>query len=125
MMQAMGTDDRRLAYTSLRAVMHALRDRLPVEEVAQFGAQLPMLIRGFYYEGWNPTGKPVTSRHKDEFLAWIEDELRTNLPIDAEFIARAAFKVIADNVTQGEIEDVEHIMPKELRELWPSSNVPV
>jgi len=30
----------------MRATLHALRDRLTVEEVAQLGAQLPMLVRG-------------------------------------------------------------------------------
>ncbi|HEY5940705.1 MAG TPA: non-homologous end-joining DNA ligase [Gemmatimonadales bacterium] len=33
-----------------------LRDRLTVEETAHPGAQLPMLIRGSYYAGWEPSG---------------------------------------------------------------------
>ena len=43
------------AYVALRATLHALRDRLPIEETAELAAQLPMLVRGFYYEGWDPT----------------------------------------------------------------------
>jgi uncharacterized protein (DUF2267 family) len=40
--------DRHEAYLALRATLHAPRDRLTIEEAAQFAAQLPMLIRGFY-----------------------------------------------------------------------------
>ena len=47
--------DKRKAYQAMRYTLHALRDRLTVEESAQLSAQFPMLIRGFYYEGWDPT----------------------------------------------------------------------
>jgi uncharacterized protein (DUF2267 family) len=70
-MQELGGEDRHKAYVSLRTTLHALRDRLTLEETAQFGAQLPMLIRGLYYEGWTPTGKPDKVRHKADFLAPI------------------------------------------------------
>jgi len=53
-MQEMNTEDRHRAYNALSSVLHALRDRMPVDEVVQLGAQLPMLVRGFYYEGWDP-----------------------------------------------------------------------
>jgi uncharacterized protein (DUF2267 family) len=119
LMQIMDWSDRHRAYLALRATLHALRDRLTVEEVAQFGAQLPMLIRGFYYEGWDPTGKPVKERHKEQFLARIEQQFRGDASIDPEEIVRVVFAVIASRVTDGEIEDVKHILPTEIRELWP------
>ena len=119
LMQVMGLKDRHRAYLALRAVLHALRDRLTVEEVAQLGAQLPMLIRGFYYEGWDPSGKPLKERHKEQFLARIMHELRGDYPIDPEQVSRAVFRVLEKRVTEGEIEDVQHILPRDVRELWP------
>lgn len=114
----LGTGNRRLLYRALRSTLHALRDRLPVEEVAQLGAQLPMLIRGLYYEGWNPTGKPLRMRHKVEFLEPIAGAL-ANDPLDAEEAARGVFQMVANRITAGEMEDVKHILPSEIRALWP------
>src|SRR5579875_2072450 len=117
--ETLGTTDRHRAYRALRAVLHALRDRLPVDEAAQLGAQLPMLVRGIYYEGWDPSHKPLKERHKEEFLAHIRQELRGEPEPDTERIARAVFAVLARRVTEGEIEDVKHLLPAEIRELWP------
>jgi uncharacterized protein (DUF2267 family) len=123
LMQALGWADRHKAYTALRATLHALRDRLSVEEVAQLGAQLPMLIRGFYYEGWDPTGKPLRIRQKEQFLARIELELRGDERFDdrvpIERIVQAVFTLLAQRVSAGEIENVKHVMPTDIRELWP------
>jgi uncharacterized protein (DUF2267 family) len=119
LMQVLGWQDRHKAYMALKATLHALRDRLTVEEVAQLGAQLPMLIRGFYYEGWDPTGKPLRVRHKEEFFARIEQEFREDDHIDPQRVARAVFTVLAKRVSEGEIEDVKHVLPTEIRDLWP------
>ncbi|MFS8102213.1 DUF2267 domain-containing protein [Lentzea alba] len=56
--QAFPTDDRRFAHRVLRAWLHVLRDRLTVEASAHFAAQLPELVRGMYYDGWNPSRVP-------------------------------------------------------------------
>ncbi|MCU1257870.1 MAG: hypothetical protein JWO80_755 [Bryobacterales bacterium] len=119
LMERLDGSDRQEAYVVLRATLHALRDRLTIEEVAQFAAQLPMLIRGFYYEGWDPTGKPLKLRHREEFLTRISQNLRPH-DIDPEQASRAVFQVLAQRISEGEIEDIEHVLPSEIRDLWPS-----
>ncbi|MGH3427207.1 MAG: DUF2267 domain-containing protein [Mycobacteriales bacterium] len=116
---AIGADDTQLAYGAQRAVMHALRDRLPVQEATQLGAQLPMLIRGLYYEGWCPAGKP-RKFHRPEFL----EAIRLWLPpgpdrLHPEVLARAVLSVIDRHVSAGEVRDVKANLPADLRELWP------
>jgi uncharacterized protein (DUF2267 family) len=119
LMRIMGWDDRHRAYLAMRATLHALRDRLTVEETAQLGAQLPMLIRGFYYEGWDPTGKPVRARHREQFLSGITRYFPQGSDLEPEEVARGVFLVLAIHVTEGEIEDVKHVLPAEIRDLWP------
>jgi uncharacterized protein (DUF2267 family) len=110
--------DRERAYLAFRATLHTLRDRLPPEEVVQLGAQLPMLIRGFYYEGWRPTGKPLKERHKEEFLDHIGEALAGYGLGRPEEVARGVFRVLAHRISNGEMEDVRHSLPKEIRELF-------
>jgi uncharacterized protein (DUF2267 family) len=120
LMQCLGWHDRPKAYRALKATLRALRDRLTLEEVAQLGAQLPMLVRGFYYEQWDPTHTPRKERHRQEFLARIEHELAADDDVDAEQIARAVFSVLEARVAEGEIEDVKQVLPADIRELWPA-----
>jgi len=120
LMEELGLQDKHKAYLAMRATLHALRDRLTVDEVAQLAAQLPMLVRGFYYEGWDPSGKPLLrERNKAQFLARMEQQFRGDDGIDSERIARAVFTVLANRVSAGEIADVKNVVPAELRELWP------
>src|SRR5205823_14042440 len=71
-MEAVGPD-RHVAWRVLGAVLHALRDRLAVEQVAHLGAELPIVIRGLYYDQWHPAGKPEKERRADEFVARVND----------------------------------------------------
>jgi len=114
----MGWQDKQRGYQALRVVLHALRDRLSVDQVAALGAQLPMLIRGFYYEGWHPGGKPVRERKKEEFLAHIATAFRDAPDVNPEEVARTVFRVIAEHVTPGEIKHVKINLPGEIRSLW-------
>ncbi len=110
-------------YLALRAVLHALRDRLSIAEVAQLAAQFPIFIRGIYYEGWNPSRTPVKSRGKELFLRQVRAEFAhtRNPDVDAEEITRAIFRVLNKHISKGEIEQVKAMLPRELREFWPEA----
>jgi uncharacterized protein (DUF2267 family) len=119
LMRVFPTGDRHVAYLALRATLHALRDRLTVEEVAQLGAQLPMLIRGCYYEGWDPTSKPLKIRDRQQFLNRIAREFGRANESEPEDVARAVFIVLVQRISDGEIDDVKSILPSDIRDLWP------
>lgn len=113
----LGYGDEHLAYNALRAAMHALRDRLTLDEAVQLGAQLPLLVRGIYYDGWTPRGKPE-KMHREQFLERIREVFRGEGAPDPEKIARAVFRVLSRRVSDGEIREVVEILPRDLRELW-------
>lgn len=121
----LGGVNRRLAYLALRGTLHAVRDFLPLEESAQLSAQLPMLVRGIYFEGWNPSRTPERERTLERFLSRLDEALeRTQwdeeFPLDAEQAARAVLSVLSERVSAGETAQVRHVLPEQVRDLWPS-----
>lgn len=46
--------EQRTAYEVLRAILHAVRDRLSMDDNAKVGNDLPMMLRGLYFEDWDP-----------------------------------------------------------------------
>ena len=121
LMRAVNWGDKKRAYRLLRATLHALRDRLMAHEVVQFGAQLPMLIRGLYYDGWHMTDTAPAGRTKSEFLAHVEATFKQDPNADTEQLVREVFKLLARKISSGEIDDVMHMLPPEVRALWPST----
>ena len=110
--------DRQRAYHALRAVLHTLRDRLTVEEAAHLSAQLPLLVRGIYFEGWHPAHKPTTERSREDFLEQVNARLQGVEPINPEVAARSVFKVLQQNVTDTELAHVRHMLPRQIQALF-------
>jgi uncharacterized protein (DUF2267 family) len=115
--------DRHRAYQVLRAVLHCLRNRLIVNEVADLGDQLPTLVRGIYYEAWQPSRNPVKIRSQEDFLAQIAAHL-THAHIEPEDAARAVFQVLEKHITRGELDDILEELPLNIRALWPRAQAP-
>jgi len=106
------------AYRSLRAVLHALRDRIGVNETAQLAAQLPMVLRGAFYEDWVPARVPATYRDREEFLSRIMREAGLAGETEASYAATAVIAVLSRHVSEGELEDVVRALPENLRTLF-------
>lgn len=111
-------DRRNQSYAALRTVLHLLRDRLAVNESVQFAQQLPVLVRGIYFDGWNPSDVPI-KLNRDDFLY----EVRQGFPYDVEGGVERVTQVVLDtlrrHVTQGEWQDVKDTMPKDLAMMLP------
>ena len=118
-MEQLDSNDPRVAYSALKATLHALRDRIPPESAVHLGAQLPIVIRGIYYENWHIAGSPTKERHLGQFLDHIAKAIPRGLDVDAEEAARAVFEVMSDMVDHGEVAKVLRMLPLELRDLWP------
>lgn len=121
LMKRLQTEDRKLAYRVLSATLHAVRDRIGPQNAVHLGAQLPMLVRGFYYEGWHAAGTPTKERHKFDFLEYVSAEIFGGLKVDPETAVRAVFEVMCDRLDPNEIEKLIKLFPEELRSLWPAA----
>lgn len=118
LLDKIGGDDRHRAYVVLRAGLHTLRDRMETPMVVHFAAQLPMLLRGLFYEGWNPQRGTSKERHTTDFLEHFRSELPAGMALNAEHAVRAVFAVIWNMIDPGEVEKVINALPRDLRELW-------
>jgi len=112
-------DSKPRAYRLLRAVLHALRDHLPVNEAADLGAQLPVLVRGLYYEQWQPAKVPLKERDLPSFLGRVDAAFTPDPIDDTAAAASAVFALISEKISAGEIDDVRNSLPKAIRALWP------
>jgi uncharacterized protein (DUF2267 family) len=121
LMQELNWTDRRRTYVAFRCVLQAWRDHLSVKDAVYLGEQLPMLIRGFYFEHWDPAGKPLSLRSRAEFLSILSAYLARDGEslADGEKVASAIFRFLDHKATDGEIADLHYLVPAVLIDLWP------
>lgn len=110
--------DRQAAWHALGAVLHALRDRLPLELAVHLGAQLPLLVRGLYYDQWHVGRQPEKLRSLDEFLQRVAEGLRGTRPMNVREVTLAVLRALAHHVDAGQIRKVADVLPGEIRAFW-------
>jgi uncharacterized protein (DUF2267 family) len=118
-MESLKTTDRHQSYMALKVTLHALRDRLSIEEAAQLGAQLPMIIRGIFYEGWRPAARPDRAASWETFMKPVYLAVCQDGSFTPEEVVSAVFDVLSRHVSHGEIDDVIGQLPRDIRSLWP------
>lgn len=104
----------------LRAVLHTLRDWLPVGELADLSSELPLLLRGICFEGWNPSPGAAADRSKRAFLGIVRERLGEGADEidDLEAAVGAVFELLDAHISEGEMDQVKQALRKPLRSLW-------
>ncbi len=117
-----GTEDRRLAYRVTRAWMHTLRDRMPVTIAAHMAAQLPELLRGVFYEGWNPSKVPI-KYSRDEFVTRFAHDAQIHLT-EVPTAGRQVTAAMRQHLSAGAIDEVLGALPADIRSLVNPADTP-
>src|SRR5688500_82210 len=113
--------DRQVAWKVLSVVLRKLRDRLPLGLAAHLGAQLPILIRGIYYDQFEPGKLPTQCDSREEFVAEVAEWLSDIRPVDPDAAVRSVFKVLSHHVDPGQIAKVREALPRSLRQSWETA----
>ncbi len=117
----LGWEDENMVYIASRAVLQTLRDRLPVVEAVELADGLPMVMKGMYYDGYKPTGKPEKIKNREEFFQKVQEKT-SRRPIESEEATRAVFHILDKKLGGGgEINQVKGNLPKDLQRLWKAS----
>ena len=114
--------DRQVAWKVLSTVLHKLRDRLPLELAVHLGAQLPLLVRGVYYDQFEPARMPSECRTPEDFVAEVAEWLADIRPVDPEEAIAAVFGVLNRHLSEGQVSKVRSALPKGLRMLWDGAD---
>lgn len=117
-MEAVGPD-RKIAWHVLGAVLRTLRDRLPSPLAAHLGEQLPLLVRGAYYEHFEPGHVPLRLDTESEFLAHVDAECGGVRPVNLRRAVYVVFAVLDEHTSPGMTAKLRHALPHQVRGLWP------
>lgn len=125
----LGPDEHARAVHALRAGLHSIRDRLPAAEAVDLAAQLPTLLRGVYFEGWQLDNDPARIRDRAAMLARVKQELGAESRLEPYDVLRGVVRLLVTHVSPGELRDVVATMPRPIAMLWKelagSAEVPV
>jgi uncharacterized protein (DUF2267 family) len=118
--------DRNTAARVTKAILHAVRDRLPPIDAVQFAQGLPMAIRGVYFDQYDISRTPVLIRSVPAFLEFIRDKNHQSAVIDFPYpqdvvhALQAVFRVLSRNMDWGQVNQIIHLLPKNIAHLIDS-----
>ncbi|MDP4261298.1 MAG: DUF2267 domain-containing protein [Bacteroidota bacterium] len=114
----------------IRAVLHALRNRLSHEDSFRLLAQLPLALKGIYVDGWKFDKDFTRISHGNDFLDEVRKEDWEQASYDfgnnrnAQKAIAAVFKAMSYFVNKGEFENIMASLPGEIKQfekrVWKS-----
>jgi uncharacterized protein (DUF2267 family) len=101
LMARLGWQDKERTYLALLAALHALRDALPRDEAGYLGVQLPVLLRGLYFEGWHPASHIQRAKSRSAFVERIQEGASGSGHRRGR-VAHAVFALLAERLPPGD-----------------------
>ncbi|WP_282074324.1 DUF2267 domain-containing protein [Maribacter aquivivus] len=106
------------------AIMHALRDIIPMEESLQFISQLPMFVKAVYVNGWAVKKNKPKIKKMEDFLDLVRshdypaatNDFEYNNDV-AERYVDTTFIYLRKYISLGEMEDLRDNLPKDLKSM--------
>ncbi len=118
LMHALMVQDKRRAYIALKVTLHAIRDRLPVNEAVQFAGPFTLLLKGVYFEGWIPSQAPERIS-REEFLGRVNNQLIGYIDTQPEDVIRTVLEVLQKR-TGYSLDDIKRVLPEDFWGFIPS-----
>lgn len=120
-MAELSTADPYRALRALRAGLEAIRDLLTPAQTARFGARLPLLVRGLFFEGWNPTIAPREIHHRNQFLALVGEKYAPHADVPTDAIVAAFLGVLDRQLGAEALAEIASRLPAPLGDFrWPA-----
>ena len=107
--------ERRDAYHAMHAVLGALRDRLPVDVAASLSSHMPLLVRGIFFDGYEPARTAPRLRTVDQFVADVRASLAARPHIDAGEAINAVLDTLTHHVDRAAFATIHAVLPPQLR----------
>jgi uncharacterized protein (DUF2267 family) len=109
------------ALGALRVVLHQLRDNLPILKASYLSSQLPLITRGLYFEGWQPSQVPTKERKRIGFIHSVRNNLEQYIKRsfddkEAKKTVHAVFQPLESHLDEGDLDKLYNILPARVRE---------
>ncbi|MFW5688518.1 MAG: DUF2267 domain-containing protein [Spirochaetota bacterium] len=107
----------------LRAVLHALRDRISMQENLHVVSQLPMFLKGVYVDQWSYSEELDRLKTADEFARRVEEnqeqlgEQRFDWNASTQELITKVLASVEEYLTEGEVKDIKSELPDEIAAL--------
>jgi uncharacterized protein (DUF2267 family) len=112
--------DRDTAARKCRAVLHALRDRLPPIDAVQFGQGLPMALKAVYFDRYDIAKAPLRIRNGRKFLDLIYEKdgraAAMDFPDNYSVLEalRGVYSVLQRNMDEEQTGHIKHMLHYEI-----------
>jgi uncharacterized protein (DUF2267 family) len=106
MMAELRVTDPYKAVRALGAGLATLRELMTPREMARFVGLLPVVVRGLFFEGWDPQVKPREIHHRSQLLALLGQKYAPHADLPTDLLLAAFLAVLNQRLRPEEMAEI-------------------